>query len=600
MKLSKQVIVYTYIVLSLLPLSINTAQTITNENALSAFAQLRHLEYLKNKKEVEEYSKINNISVRQILPNGGVMEMIRIENDAPIFYITTNLGAAQTTRANELWPGGNLGLSITGDGYNKIGEWDGGGVLLTHQELNGRVTQVDGAITLSDHSTHVAGTLIASGIDPLAQGMAYESDLDAYDWNNDESEMATAAINGLEVSNHSYSIGSGWFSSGSIIYWGGDVSISADEDWWFGHYHNDTKLWDQIAYDAPNYLIVKSAGNDRGDHYVGGHWHYDKNKWKIATDTHPADGGLLGYDCIAIKGVAKNILTVGAVEEVLNYTSPSDVVMSSFSSWGPTDDGRIKPDLVGKGVSLKSSVATNDVAYAYYSGTSMSAPNVAGTLALLQQHYKYTHSSVPMRSATLKGLTIHTTDEAGPAAGPDYMFGWGLMSAERAAELISLDSYGNDIIDEQVLTDGSIYTGNINSDGTKPLRVTVCWTDPPGIPVLSNPLNNRTPMLVNDLDLKLTANSTTYYPWKLDPDNPSFAATNAGENNVDNVEQVFIATPTAGTYSIEVSHDGTLSGGSQAFSIIVSGHSVCYDGSLIYNTETNSFNFCEDGMWEEK
>lgn len=61
----------------------------------------------------------------------------------------------------------------------------------------------------------------------------------------------------------------------------------------------------------------------------------------------------------------------------------------------------------------------------------------------LQQHYQNTHSSTRMRSATLKGLALHSADEAGSADGPDYIYGWGLMNAERAAELISLDSDKN-------------------------------------------------------------------------------------------------------------------------------------------------------------
>jgi len=300
------------------------------------------------------------------------------------------------------------------------------------------------------------------------------------------------------------------------------------------------------------------------------------------------------------KGNAKNILLVGAVNDVPNYTQPSDVVMTTFSSWGPTDDGRIKPDVVGNGASLYSTDDGADDDYTTLSGTSMSSPNVTGTLALLQQHYQSTHSSSSMYAATLKGLVIHSANEAGQTAGPDYMFGWGLVNAEEAGRLISLDSYGNDVIDEQVLSNGSTYTRTINSNGTSPIKVTICWTDPAGTPVTSNYLNNRTPMLVNDLDLKITKGGTTYYPWKLDPDNPANAATNLTENNVDNVEQVYIASPSQESYTIEVSHDGTLSGGSQAFSIIVSGDNNCMNGSLIYNTASNVFNFCEDGYWIEK
>lgn len=592
--------------------SILIAQTVTNEGYLMDFAADKEAEYLKNRAEVEDYARVHNVPIRQEFPDGTIIEMQYLEDGKPIYYMTHNLGAAQTTRADELWPGGSLGLSVTGSGYNKVGEWDGGGVRLTHQEFGGRVTMGDATSGTSAHSTHVAGTMVAAGVVPSAKGMAYQANLTAYNWTDDEAEMAIAATAGMEVSNHSYGIAAGWLynSSNGDWYWYGEFQTDPDEDYKFGLYNSAAADWDDIAYNAPFYLIVKSAGNDRNDAWAGQHWHLEyKNDfagwgwywvWIYDSHTHGPDGGTYGYDCISANGVAKNILTVGAVNEVSSYSVPGDVTMSSFSGWGPADDGRIKPDIVGKGVSVYSTDDDNDSDYATYNGTSMAAPNVTGTCALLQQHYQTTHSSAPMLAATLKGLVLHAADEAGSATGPDYIYGWGLMNAERAAELISFDSYGNNVIDEQVLSDGGTYTRNIHTDGTKPLRVTICWTDPDGTPVSSNPLNNRTPMLVNDLDLKITENSTTYYPWKLDPDNPSNAATNSTENNVDNVEQVYIASPMAGTYTIEVSHDGTLSGGSQAFSIIVSGNSECVDGSIIYNTETNSFNFCEDGMWVEK
>ena len=581
--------------------SILFAQTVTNVNALAAFASNMQRKYLKNTIQVEKYANEKKIPIKRVFPNGTVVQIHHIDNGKPIYITTANLGAAQTTRTDELWPGGGLGLDLTGSGYSKLGEWDSGRVRLTHQEFGSRVTQVDGATPTTRHSTHVAGTLVASGAYTIAKGMAYEANLKAYDWNNAEAEMALAAASGLEVSNHSYVFATGWtwHYNGSEweMRWYGDITVSTVEDYFFGFYDIWPSSWDQVSYDAPNYLIVKAAGNDRNDTHVGEHYVMDGGTWVLSSDSRDPDGE---YDSLPRASVAKNILTVGAVEELLNYTQPSDVIMSTFSSWGPTDDGRIKPDLVGNGVSILSADHQGNATYATISGTSMASPNVAGTLALLQTHYQNTHASIPMRSATLKGLALHTTDEAGSADGPDYIYGWGLMNAERAARLISIDSYGNDVIDEQILSNGGTYIRNVHSYGINPLRVTICWTDPQGTPVSSDLLNNRTPMLVNDLDLKLTENSTTYYPWKLDPDNPSNAATNSTENDVDNVEQVYISNPVEGTYTIEVSHDGTLSGGSQAFSIIVSGNSECADGSIIYNTETEKFNFCEDGMWMEK
>ena len=577
--------------------SILIAQTVTNEAYLQNFSTERAAEHQRNRVEVEEYALQNNVPIRQELQDGTVMEIQYIDNGNPVYYITTNLGAARTVRTDLLWPGGSSGLDLTGIGYSKLGKWDGGAVRLTHQEFNGRIFQIDSPSSISVHATHVAGTLVSSGIVSNAKGMAFQAHLDDYDWNNDEAEMATAAGAGMEVSNHSYTTACGWFWNT----WFGDVNISTTEDYKFGFYSIDSYYWDNIAYNAPNYLIVKAAGNDRNESCEAPDVCYvwiDGVK-VLNTEARDTDGGVDGYDCIPHKGVAKNILTVGAITELLNYTMPSDVVISDFSSWGPADDGRIKPDIVAKGVGVYSTASDSDDDYITYSGTSFATPNVSGTLALLQQYYQNTHSFTPMRSATLKALALHTTDEAGTALGPDYIYGWGLMNAERAAELISLDSYGNNIIGEQVLSNSSTYTRSIHSDGLNPLRITICWTDPPGIPVTKQ-LNPRTPMLINDLDLRVIKDANTYYPWKLDPDNPSNAATSISENNVDNVEQVYIASPSVGTYTIEVSHDGSLSSGSQAFSIIVSGNSECVNGSIIYNTEAGKFDFCEDGVWVEK
>ena len=95
------------------------------------------------------------------------------------------------------------------------------------------------------------------------------------------------------------------------------------------------------------------------------------------------------------------------------YSSPAGVTATTFTGWGPTDDGRIKPDIVANGYGLLSSVAGSDVSYASYSGTSMASPSAAASMGLLVQHYRDTHGGADMRAATLKGLVIHTADECG-------------------------------------------------------------------------------------------------------------------------------------------------------------------------------------------
>lgn len=552
-------------------------QTKTNKARLLDFAKRKSIEYQNNRKAVEKILKKHGYQFRIENEKGKILEVQKLINGIPQYYSTENIDAAKTTRTDKLW---TSPFNETGSGYNKLGEWDGGGVLLSHQEFGGRVTQEDSPPSgTSEHSTHVAGTMIAAGIDPNAKGMAYEGLLKAWEWTDDEAEMATAAANGLEISNHSYGFIRGWYTAfgdkGLGNYWYGDKNISTVEDYAFGFYDTGTKDIDQIAYDAPYYLIVKSAGNDRGEAPFGGlanyWWDDTASDWvTIPAGTTPGnDGGTSGYDCIGTKGIAKNILTIGAVKDVANYTGPSDVVMTSFSSWGPADDGRIKPDIVANGDGLYSCSDAGNDQYTTMSGTSMSSPNTSGTLALLQDYYQKKHSFQPMRAATLKALVIHTADEAGSSDGPDYGFGWGLLNAEKAAQVIDRDVTSNNSIDELVLSNGTTYTRDVTIDGSESLVVTIVWTDVPGTPVAAS-LDPNDPMLVNDLDLKITKGSTTYYPWKLDSSNPSAAATNVGPNHVDNVEKVEIAEPVAGTYTVEVSHSGTLVS-DQAFSIIVSG-----------------------------
>ena len=530
-------------------------QTTTNKSALNEFSQRKAAEFQVRKAEALNYANQNNLPF--IIDNDEVlMEMMYIDEfGQPQYYITNNINASATISTNKVNSGGGYGYSLDGSGMT-VHEWDGGAVLTSHQEYSGRVVMGDGVTTTHYHSTHVAGTMIASGVVANAKGMASAADLRAFDWNSDESEMASeAANNNALVSNHSYGYGRGWVWTGTAWQWYGNTTISIQEDYLFGFYDSQAQSWDQIAYNAPYYLICKSAGNDRGD--------------GPSNPPYPLDGP---YDCVSHAGIAKNVLTVGAVEDISGgYTTPSSVVMSYFSSWGPADDGRIKPDVVANGVSLYSTDNGNNTDYTTLSGTSMSTPSAAGSAILLQEHYENLNGTGNfMRASTLKALIIHTADEAGSNDGPDYEFGWGLINSLAAADVISDDASLN-TIEEITLNDGGSYQRTVTADGVQSLQITIVWTDVPGTPAAAS-LDPITPMIVNELDLRITQASNTYYPWKLDRNNPSNAATRNSENNADNVEVVIIDNPTAGTdYTIVVDHDGSLSGGSQVFSLIVTG-----------------------------
>ena len=292
--------------------------------------------------------------------------------------------------------------------------------------------------------------------------------------------------------------------------------------------------------------------------------------WVLVAAERDPDGD---YDSLpGGSSSAKNVLVVGAVADIPGgYQDSAGVQMATFSSWGPTDDGRIKPDLVANGTTLYSSLATSVDAYGLLSGTSMAAPVVTGSLALLQEHYRATHEGNQPTSATLRALVVHTADEAGDTPGPDYRFGWGLLNTAAAAEVISLDTLDNHRLQELVLVDGGQVTLTVSSDGWAPLRVTLAWTDPPGtVPVVAvDPIDL---MLVNDLDITLTSmvSGPVDYPWVLDGADPTRAAA-TGINDRDNIEQVLVATPRAGDYLITINHKGTMENGSQQFSLIITG-----------------------------
>ena len=538
-----------------------------------------------DRREVQEFARSAGIPVRRELPNGGVLELQRIAPGiGPIFYITNNIIAADTVSTDDVWPGGIAGLNLDGSGMT-VAEWDGGAIFADHPDFIGRLTQVDGATVVSGHSTHVAGTLIGSGDTLLdSRGMAYAAHLNAYDWNSDTAEMALAASNFELISNHSYGIAAGWLYIGGVPpdqwWWIGGANPTDVEDPNFGYYDSETQLWDQIAFDAPYYLIVKAAGNDRTD--IGpvlGELYtvIDQDGMFLFTSTLPrnADCAPAGYDCMPSASVAKNILTVGAVDDLVGgytiFTGPSSVQMADFSGWGPTDDGRIKPDVVGNGMFLFSAWPDNPY-YALAAGTSMSAPNVTGSLLLLQEHYEDINGPGNfMRAATLKALAIHTADEAGGADGPDYEFGWGLLNTKSAAQVIT-DNGGAHQIIEGSLVDSTVDTVEIIvTEADVRITATLVWPDSPGT-VVAPTLDPTDLMLVNDLDLRINSGPPpkTYMPWVLNPASPAAAAT-TGDNFRDNVEQVVIEGVGTGSYFVEVSHKGKLlNGNNQNYSLIIS------------------------------
>ncbi len=501
----------------------------------------------------------------------------------PVYLQTSNnVIAAATTQTTAVYSGGSLGLTLSGSSANmagKLGIWDGGKIYPSHQEFVGKtVTMLDNSATVSDHTSHVAGTLIAKGVYAPARGMAFgASGLVAYDFNNDLSEMAANAAT-LLVSNHSYGYLAGWSYNTDVTpnRWEWYGLPGDTEDYKFGYYDSNAQGYDKIAYNAPYYLIVAAGGNSRGetgpavgDPYYGYNSRTDKtivNKGARPASISSNDG----YDVITAPAVAKNVLAVGAVNPLtFGPATASDISIAYFSSWGPTDDGRIKPDICGDGVNVTSVGITSVDAYATMSGTSMAAPNVSGSIFLLQEYYSQKNAGNFMRAATLKALVCHTAFDAGNI-GPDYIYGWGLLNTAKAAQTIT-DNGTKSIISENSLAQGQTQTFNVVASGSGALIASIAWTDPEAVPGAAGIVDDPTIKLVNDLDIRVNQGTTVFKPWILDPANPATAAA-TGDNIRDNMEQVYIANAVPGkSYTITVNHKGTLSRGPQAYSLVVTG-----------------------------
>ncbi|MHB8900081.1 MAG: S8 family serine peptidase, partial [Thermoguttaceae bacterium] len=542
------------------------------------------------------------------LPALGEIQLVALANSPDDFrpIEPLNADAADTTNTDYLQPGGGLGLDLDGSSYT-VGVWDAGAVLSTHQEFGGRVTVVDNVAT-DDHATHVAGTIGAAGLDPDARGMASGVGIRSYDWNNDFVEMSSPNANDIDISNHSYGPGTGWSRlddvplspTDSIDIWYGDWSVSQREDLAFGSYSANAASLDQVLYTNDDLLSVWAAGNDRVDEYRnlstlgiyaayfsinpgGSGWSGPGYYIVNAADfpPPPGDGVVgMGYDSLQATQTAKNALTVGAVNDVtIDPYLARDIQMSNFSGWGPTDDGRVKPDVVGDGIGVYSTVDTSTTAYATKSGTSMAAPNVAGTAVLLKEHFVDKLGYSPS-SATLKGLILHTATDAGNV-GPDYTYGWGLVDGKAAAEFITTTAAASGAAQITQATYSSTegeQTYSVNSQGNSSLTATLVWTDPAG--TAKSGLNDRTPTLVNDLNIWITDSlGVTYYPWTLSAASPATAAVRTQLNHVDNVEQVRIDLTNAGVYTIHIGAPGTVA--SQAFSLLVSNENKVVGPELV-------------------
>jgi hypothetical protein len=255
---------------------------------------------------------------------------------------------------------------------------------------------------------------------------------------------------------------------------------------------------------------------------------------------HPTHGATT---TIGLLASTKNSLTVGAL-------NPDGITIAEFSSLGPTTDGRVKPEVVAKGVNQFSTLPNNS--YGNRQGTSMATPVVTGISALVTQQYRKTFSKTPS-APILKTLLIAGADDLGNA-GPDFTFGFGLVDAKASVDLILADAGTGSRIRTGTIGNGQDIDIPMTLPATPNFRVVLGWFDPEVLLIPSadvpDPLADKT--LINDLDLRvIDPNGATVSPYVLSLSNPSAVATRAA-NHTDTTEEIEIVNAIPGTYHVIV------------------------------------------------
>lgn len=573
-------------------------QSYTSSNArISSLQEQAQRDFEQEEKKVMAFLAKNPHLSRSFVKNGALYYLKSIDTKGnPVYINTKNRASGELIKANQLYSGGSLGVNITGTNMI-VGIWDGGQVRATHELLSGKVGMqagqtLDGSADNykgNNHQTHVSGTIVGKDIvnQPSTRGIAYGATAKNYDWTNDRAEMIAFAGQGYLISNHSYGNGNG----------------EGDPIWKFGAYDSDAKEWDEITKNAPYYLPFVAVGNEQDPNALD-----DNNKHTNGNWTK------LGYDMVTGTSAAKNVVTVGAVN--------GDKTMSSYSNWGPTDDGRVKPDVVAKGTGINSSLfaseETNmpsDNAYSGNgegsSGTSYATPAVAASALLLQQYYNSLNGSY-MKASTLKALLLGTADDLGQP-GPDAKFGWGLVNVEKAANAIkyrstsvnpsvqthtdaaSKGAYIEEISYNPANDSNTEMYRTVKTSGCEPLIVSIAWTDDEGTEqVEEDGIDNTSGRMVYDFDMlvkNMTTNAETR-TWKprmmsqrtLD----ATISTTWFDGNGNNYKQVKITNPTPNQeYRIAIRKKASSPATARMVSMVVSGTLMAAPAGVANQTVAN-------------
>ncbi|SFI94870.1 S8 family serine peptidase [Myroides guanonis] len=522
-KIFKSVLAVFFLVYSLN----GVAQNLDVRNRIQSSYELKDVADLKIK-----YKSNKDFRFKSKLPHDSV-DLMEVDSlGVALYYKSYNQVSARVS--NVIDESGNNVMGFSGKGMI-VGLWDSKLPRLDHLDLKGsiRVTDDSDWLSYSNHATHVAGTIVSrGGVNPKGRGLVYQSTIWANDWTNDFEEMVDLASKGILVSNHSYGVDPK------------NIPVT-----YFGAYLSSSQRLDAIASRFLFYQPVVAAGNDREQF----------GKYNPTKE---------GMDLLLGMTTAKNAIVVAAVEG----DDIDNLKMSSFSNWGPTDDLRIKPDIATRGVRVFSTLDENTTDYGFLSGTSMAAPVVSSVITIWQEA-AIAFSGKPLWSSSMRALMVHSALSINQVNEPDYKTGWGLINNKEGLEILrsSVDEDGVRLIETDI-KQGEKHKYKLKASGDSfEVKVTLSWTDPEG-KVKFGSLDDVTPDLVNDLDLRLIdVKGNIYYPWMLKRQDGRIIAVQ-GDNTVDNLEQITVVNAIdLNELVLEVSYKSKIYRGVQSYSLLVSG-----------------------------
>jgi hypothetical protein len=506
----------------------------------------------------------------------------------------------------------------------------GGGTPTTaHRDINGRVSAIynwpgasdscwsitnDGAVDVdSGHGTHTAGSVLSAGApNGVGKGSAPSSNLvfqAVENWATMKGICALYYPNGYyltglpsdlkQLFQQAYNAGARVHSNS----WGS----AAAGDYTVDSVHADTFMWSNR-----DMLITFSAGNEGIDANGDGVIDNDsmgapataKNVLTVGasenqrSDNYPCDTGL-AYTTCSSQGGMNNIFTYGAAWPSDYPANPikDDVSgnnaqqMAAFSSRGPTDDNRIKPDVVAPGTWILSAFSDlyqqgydaspnprnnawqydgwgfpYDAYYKYMGGTSMSNPLTAGGASVVRDYYSKAHgfnATAALVKATLINSAVDLADENNDGFNdndfpiPNIHEGWGMINLDAATDGTI------QFVDEGTgLSTGGSASFQVTTTGG-PLKITLVWTDYPSTDTAA--IN-----LVNDLDLTISGPSGTF---RGNVFSGGWSAAGGTADRRNNVENIYIQNPAAGTYTVTIS-GYNIPNGPQTFALAVDGGTV--------------------------